>query len=290
MKHLKSHFVFTRGQRNGIFLLVLLIICLQLLYFSVRYAPGPVPHEEENEEVVKFRQKLDSLKEVAARADSVSTRPFNPNLISDYRGYILGMSVEEIDRLHHFRAGDKWVNSAEEFQAVTGVSDSLLKVISPHFRFPEWVQDSSAPQKAKSNVPVAVTEQRDLNQASAAELMEVPGVGEVLSQRIVSYRSRIGGFRSSLQLKDVYGLKPDVISRIRQYFEVPDRDQFIKSDLNSIEVIPLSELPYFNYELAREVVNYRKLRGEVQSFRELEDIKGFPVEKIDRIQLYLTIN
>ena len=37
------------------------------------------------------------------------------------------MSTEEINRLHAYRATNKWVNSVKEFQGVTKVSDSLLK-------------------------------------------------------------------------------------------------------------------------------------------------------------------
>jgi hypothetical protein len=54
---------------------------------------------------------------------------FNPNFITDYKGYKLGMSVAEIDRLLEFRKGDKYVNSAAEFQKITKVSDSLLKTM-----------------------------------------------------------------------------------------------------------------------------------------------------------------
>ena len=49
------------------------------------------------------------------------------------------MSIEEIDRLHSFRKKNKYVNSIEEFQELTKMSDSLLNKISPYFKFPDWV-------------------------------------------------------------------------------------------------------------------------------------------------------
>jgi hypothetical protein len=57
--------------------------------------------------------------------------PFNPNFITDFKGYKLGMSVTEIDRLLAFRKTNRYVNSAAEFQQVTQVSDSLLAQIAP---------------------------------------------------------------------------------------------------------------------------------------------------------------
>ena len=65
--------------------------------------------------------------------------PFNPNYITDYKGEQLGMSLLEIDRLLAFRENNKFVNSKDEFQKVTKVSDSLLHKIAPYFKFPEWV-------------------------------------------------------------------------------------------------------------------------------------------------------
>jgi hypothetical protein len=49
------------------------------------------------------------------------------------------MSVQEIDRLLEYRKGNKYVKP-KEFQAVTQVSDSLLNVIAPYFKFPDWVK------------------------------------------------------------------------------------------------------------------------------------------------------
>ena len=59
------------------------------------------------------------------------TYRFNPNFISDFKAYQLGLSVEEADRLFAFRAKGKYANSPKEFQKVTGVNDSLLSLIRP---------------------------------------------------------------------------------------------------------------------------------------------------------------
>jgi len=55
----------------------------------------------------------------------------------------------------------------------------------------------------------------DLNQASAEEWAELPGIGPVLSRRIVKFRSVLGGFASLDQLHQVYGLDSAVIELVR---------------------------------------------------------------------------
>lgn len=288
MKNIRSHFVFNRSQQNGIFLLVVIIVVLQLIYFFYPFSSEVEEEPRQQELVEQLQHTVDSLKTISPKKGTFKMQPFNPNLISDYKGYTLGMSVEEIDRLHAYREKGLWVNSSEEFQEVTGVSDSLLKKISPYFKFPEWKQKTTKKYLAK-NTFLASKEKLDLNTATAEEFQKINGIGEKLSARIVKYRTSLGSFRSEIQLEDVYGLSPEVIEKLKNSFEVKNLPQN-KISINSVGLIELAEMPYFNYELARSVVAYRQNQGTISSFEELGHIKGFPVDKIERIKLYLAID
>lgn len=48
----------------------------------------------------------------------------------------------------------------------------------------------------------------NLNSATAAQFEELPGIGPVLAQRIVDYRTKRGGFTSVRQLMEVEGIGP----------------------------------------------------------------------------------
>ncbi len=269
---------------------MLIIVVLQLIYFFDPFSSEAALPPEEEEELLQMQREIDSLKAVAAaKKDSVAMAPFNPNFISDYKGYLLGMSPEEIDRLHAYREKELWINSAEDFQQVTEISDSLLRKIAPFFKFPEWRQRTSEVKPSKKSIPEASLTKQDLNTATAEDLQQINGIGEKLSARIVKYRESIGGYRGEVQLQDVYGLSPEVIQRLLQRFKVGGADMS-KQDLNSIDILALSKLPYFNYELARKVVSYRQSRSGIKSFEELGNIPGFPVEKIEGIRLYLAID
>ena len=241
---------------------------------------------------MQMQAKIDDLKENVLRKDSVKIYPFNPNFITDYKGYTLGMSAEEIDRLHAFRAIDKYVNTPEEFQKVTQVSDSLLGVISPYFKFPEWTKNCK-PYSAKNNQkPKSIKkafEIKDLNIATAEDLKAINGIGEKLSARIIKFRDRLGGFLVDEQLYDVFGLEPEVVERTLKRFKVINPPEIEKININTASVEMLTKLIYLQRNVAYNIVSYRDSKGSIDSFAELSKIEDFPAEKIDRIALYLSL-
>ena len=291
MSNLRSHFVFSKSQQNGIFLLVILIVLLQLIYFFVDFNASNELSQEDSVRITGFQKQIDSLKQVALTKDTVRVYPFNPNLITDYKGYSLGMSLEEIDRLHEFRKTNKWVNSSKEFQAITLISDSLLNKIAPYFRFPDWVEKSNGNINKKGNKSLKTVGSniRDLNTASFEDLIQVRGIGEVLASRIIKFRSKIGGFLSDIQLKDIYGLNLEARKELLNNYSVLTKPEISVFSINKASVLEIASVPYLDYELAREIVDYRILHERITTFEELAKIKAFPSEKIDRIALYLTL-
>ena len=295
MNKFKSHFSYSKQERSGIFFLLLIIVALQVVFYVVKFNAGNV---EGNLSIDgETQDKIDALKQNSQQKDSIRIYPFNPNFISDYKGYTLGMSVEEIDRLHAFRAQNKFVNNSDEFQNITKISDSLLEIISPYFKFPEWTNTKSISQKI---IPRAAFQReldvhkgnfqiKDLNSATAEDLKVIRGIGEKLALRIIKFRNRLGGFIVDDQLYDVYGLEPDVVKRTIERFKVLSQPQIEKINLNSASAEEISKLIYLRYELGIKIVEYREVNGSFSSFDELTKIEDFPIDKIHRIKLYLTL-
>mgnify|MGYP003132315708 FL=1 len=291
MSNLSSYFIFSKSQQKAIFLLVFLIIVFQLIYLLVDFNTKNSIPEEDSIRIAHFKKQIDSLKQVHDSKSEIRIYPFNPNLITDYKAYTLGMSIEEIDRLFEYRKSSKWVNSSEEFQNVTLVSDSLLNKISPYFKFPDWVKKNEQNRTSFNNSAISDynKNKRDLNEATLEDLILVKGIGEVLATRIIKYRFKTGGFVSDIQLKDIYGLDLETRKELLKSFSVVSSPEVIKYNINKASVLEIASVPYLDYELAREIINYRTLNEGIATFEELAKIKGFPSEKIDRIALYLTL-
>ncbi len=288
----KSHFKFNKQERSGIFFLLLILIFIQIAYYFYTTKTG------ERNDLLRFNEsrqlQIDSLKKESLVKDSIKIYPFNPNFITDFKGYTLGMSVQEIDRLHEFRASDKYVNSKEEFQEVTKITDSLLQQISPYFKFPDWTQGKTEKRKpttiySSKTSDLKLKKKLDINSASVEDLQKINGIGEKLSARIIKFRDRLGGFLVDDQLYEVYYLEQEVADRVLEKFTVVNKPEIVKINVNTATVAELSKLTYIQKGVAQRIVNYRNLNGRINSLNELSNIEGFPSERIDRIALYLSL-
>src|SRR5699024_1624289 len=132
-------------------------------------------------------------------------------------------------------------------------------------------------------------EKADLNKATREQLKAIKGIGTVLSRRIIRYRKQLHGFVADIQLKDVYGLDYEVQQRILKKYTVKSHQIEEKLNLKTVSIAELTEIPYFDYELARDIVNYRITHQGITSFEELSKIEDFPYWKMDRIKLYLKL-
>lgn len=292
MKKIKSHFQFSKQERSGIFFLLLLLVSIQFGYWA--YQKFKVSEVAPISSDAETQLKIDLLKEGLAKKEKDTVYSFNPNFISDYKGYTLGMSVDEINRLHNFRAEGKFVNSIEEFKKVTLISDSLLYRISPRFKFPKWAKSGKKVVSVQNEIKnqdnfIKAYEIKDLNQATKEDLMSIKGIGVKLSTRILKFRDRLGGFLVDDQLYDVYGLEADVVRRVFERFRVLNAPFVEKLDINTASVSELSNIVYIQKHVAQGIVDYRNLNGSIHSFEELAKIKDFPVNRIERIPLYLSL-
>ena len=62
----------------------------------------------------------------------------------------------------------------------------------------------------------------NINLASAEDLTQIPGIGETLSQRIVQHRDSNGYFNDIDELKNIKGIGPKNLKKIKNYISTGD--------------------------------------------------------------------
>jgi DNA uptake protein ComE-like DNA-binding protein len=286
-------YLFQKTERSGVVALLLIIVVLQVIFWGGNrlFNTETEPMQMETE-IVKFQHEIDSLKRVKLMASKPKIYPFNPNFLTDYRAYTLGLPTEAYDKLMAFRKQDKFVNSALEFQKVTGISDSLLLVISPYFKFPDWVNNSqSNTQFEKNTTSTSQTNTKqpkiDINLATKEQLMAVYGVGDKLSEKIIKYRTKLQGYSFDNQLYEVWGLEKEVADKVLQQFGVLSKPVIEKKNINDLTFKELLHTPYMDYELTKKIFNLKNAAGKITDMDMVKKIDGFPIDKFEKISVYL---
>lgn len=287
---------FSKGHYFGIAILLILVGLLQISFYwyTNQSSSENVNLPEEEKKWLLQQNGIDSLKEVN-QENATKIYPFNPNFISDYKGYKLGMTVAQINKLHNLRKQNKYVNSNAEFQKLTGVSNDWMKQYAPYFKFPDWVTNKSTNKYPsdfenkyqkfeKKEIKIIV---QDINTADQVELEKVYMIGEKLALKIIAEREKFGGFSDMEQISFIWGISPDAIEDLNKRFEIKSLGNIKKIKINELPIKELQQFPYFNYTIAKNIVTYRSMNGEIKNIEDLTNVKQFPVEKLKIIAVYL---
>ncbi|MEO1448077.1 MAG: helix-hairpin-helix domain-containing protein [Bacteroidota bacterium] len=133
-----------------------------------------------------------------------------------------GIGATLSQRIVNYREARGGFSQVNEIKKVYGLSTETWSGIEPYL----FVNDLNSPKKRfKRHRPIPPRpgkqfHQIDINQADAAEWATMPGIGAVLSERIVKYRQKIGGFKQIADLQNVYNLPPETLHAMNSYLEL----------------------------------------------------------------------
>lgn len=127
-----------------------------------------------------------------------------------------------------------------------------------------------------------------LNETDTTQWKKIPGIGSSYASRIIKYKNLLGGYVYKEQLMEVYGVDSAMYSRIEKYI-VADSN-YIKLNVNELELRDLLRHPYLDYEQVKTIVNLRERKGRINSIKELSMLSEFTKEDIERLKPYLQFN
>jgi DNA uptake protein ComE-like DNA-binding protein len=153
---------------------------------------------------------------------------------------------------------------------------------------PESVALFSSPpsRKAASGSRLQQKPLLDINHCDSLTLVAMPGIGPVLSARIIKYRNLLGGFANIEQLKEVYGLPEETYEMIKGRLYA-DTSGIRKIDVNSAGYKELSRIHYLEKYEVTAILKYREITGRVKSMQELKENKILAPEKAEKVEAYM---
>ncbi len=293
---IKSMLSLSSQERKGVMLLIILIVLVTAVNVWLKTHPPKETGAEAarlHNELAAFEQQLtlrnDSLAIVTKNgslefAGVSELFPFNPNQVTADEMRKLGMNNRLINTLINYRLHGGRFNEKEDLKKVYGLSEALYKRLWP------YIVVSGTPDAIEKHTPgkFRITAVVDLNRADAEALEELPGIGPVLSNRIIRYRTLLGGFYIIQQLSEVYGLADSVVVLL-QNRALADTSALIKLNLNKASEYELARHPYIGKFSARGIVNYRTQVTRISDVVELKRNGLISAETFEKLKNYLEL-
>jgi DNA uptake protein ComE-like DNA-binding protein len=269
-------FGYSRRERRSTFILLLMIA----LVTALRYAlPGKnISIEDISASLTAYNETLSVKNEVYK--DSTKLFTFDPNKASVETLTSLGLSEKQAGTVKNYRDKGGRFRQPSDFSRIYGVDKNLSERLIPYI----IIEKDSYSYSDNSSVQLKKV---DLNRCDSTTLDRLPGIGPVLSARIIKYRNLLGGFISREQLKEVYGLTEETYNRIADRV-FADSSGVTQIKINSADFKNIIRHPYFDRYNVQSVLKYRELKGRIDSLTELTTNKILTHEKAEKIRPYLS--
>jgi competence protein ComEA len=169
----------------------------------------------------------------------------------------------------------------------------------------------------------------DLNRASAEDLDAIPGIGPALAQRIVDFRKAHGPFKQVEDLREVSGVGPQNLEKLKPYLGLGSLEDSAPSDWkaplttgesvsgyhlesqegrlpggksnigpktpgrvidpNLASKADLETLPGIGPVIAQRIIDYRRAHGPYKTIADLRKVSGIGRKKLEKLKPYLEI-
>lgn len=217
---------------------------------------------------------------------------FDPNFASVQELENLGFPSPLARRIDNYRNKKGRFFIKSDLLKIYGLDSSLYVKLYPYIALPasRKTERVATTNETKPVTTPSVHTKFDLNRADTSQLIRLYGIGPTLSQRIINYRDRLGGFTSMVQLHEVYGLDSAVVSELEKASFIAEEFQPQQIAINEATEKELAAHPYITYNLAKAITAYRFQHGNFQSIEELRKIALVNETFYTKIKSYLTLN
>jgi len=277
-KFLKQWLGYSRRERAGSMVL-LLILVMVLVVRTVRTNDTLLDNKVEAK--VKVKAKAKAKNEVPISMERI----WNPRQVNDERN---GLYDPERLGLQPSQGYRSELNEATK----RGLQNHLIDTSQIH------ASGDTTPLSANADIPHWISrtplhsglkgEPIDINRADSATLEALPGIGPVLSVRIIKYRYLLGYYYRIDQLNDVYGLDEGVIEMNRYRFTC-DSTMVRKININTAAYPDLLRHPYINRSQVEAIISHRRLSGSFADISELIRNRIFNSDELIRLEPYLKL-
>ena len=284
----KEFFYFSKSERRAIVALgCIAVFAIGVLMVLDRPSSQPSPSMEK-EVMQGVEGKPDERPEVVLQT-------FDPNTVDSLTLIHFGLKPWKVKNFLHYRAAGKVFRSAEDLGDTYGWTPEDVERVASYVRVGKQYEKKEKTREERkqwekkeeklehtSNKFQSLTKV-DVNTADTTMLRRIPGVGAKISDAIVRYRKRLGGFHSVEQLLDIKIVSPELLD----WMEVSSSPNLQKLNLNKASFQALNNHPYISYEQTKALLQYIRLYGNVKDEETLLATGIFTKEEVEKLKPYI---
>jgi competence protein ComEA len=309
---IKSYFTFSKKERNGLLFLCVCIVLLSLLplFFALLIQHPTVNAADFQAQInaLQLADKDSSFKKskdtyLSYQSDGAQYQSkeneqwtgemfyFNPNTLDAVGWKKLGIKDKTITTIQNYLSKGGKFYKPTDIAKIWGISNGQANRLIPYVVIEQTTYpkseyaNNSYTQPAKKTTPIAI----DVNLADTTALIALPGIGSKLAQRIIAYRDKLGGFYSTNQVVEVYGLQDSVFQKIKTRLNV-STGSFTPLNINTVSLEKLKAHPYCKFAIANAIINYRNQHGNFTNVDELKKIMLVTNEVFVKLSPYLSLH
>lgn len=247
---------------------------------------------------------------VAATGKETALFLFDPNTLNEADWLQLGLSEKVARTITHYREKGGHFYKPEDLRKIYGLKEVDAGRLLPYVRIPgaKGIEQLSATQHRFAALAPVVTEAGkpadtiysstalsgrlpatqagqsampryagkhpadiDINISTSEDWKRFPGIGEVLSNRIVAFRNKMGGFTDVGQIARTYGIADSVFQKMKPYLVI-NSATIPKLNINTATLFQLQSRPFLSEATAHAIIDYRQQHGPYKQLTDLQNV------------------
>ena len=312
-KIVSDYFTFTKKERRGTIVLLLLIlffVSLPFLYpLFIKSKTADASALKKEIATLKIKQQ-DTVRQFTQRnfdEDNYQNyyQPSEKNYAKNFKGELfyfdpntataadwqrLGLRDKTIATIQNYLSKGGHFYKPEDIGKIWGLHTDEVQRLIPYVQIA--AKENNYPPKnyetkiyEKSERSYAVV---DVNTADTSALIALPGIGSKLAQRIINFRDKLGGFYKTEQVAETFGLPDSTFIKIKPRL-VLNNAAVKQFNINTATVDEMKAHPYIRYNIANAIVQYRSQHGNFLSVADIKKIMMITDEVYGKVAPYFTI-
>jgi len=230
----KDYFIFSKKERNAVFILMCVLAVIIALPLFIPPKKLQISIDENlQRQLDKYTQQNPQYSYVAydsipgadttnQKISSIQLFQFDPNTLDEQGFKQLGLNNKVIHTLINYRNKGGYFKSPQDIKKIYGLSNEDAERLIPYIKITA-VKNNNYKKDEKQLINKAATSNTNyyhtinINSATAEEWKTLPGIGEVIANRLVKFRNSMGGFKSVDDVKKTYGLSDSTFNLIKPY-------------------------------------------------------------------------